>query len=254
MLQVVYKITFTYAGTNFYGLERQKQLKTVAGCFEAVVNKLFGNVKVIYASRTDRGVSALNQVASFESDKTFNLNTLKYKFNRMLDDDIRVKLIEIAPLNFRANSNVKEKTYLYSLMLAQTLYPIEGQFSALCYQKLDIKKIKRASKQFLGTHDFSAFCAADCEKENKVRTIYKFKVEHKKIRQNGLTFEKLNFYITGNGFLQHMVRIIVGTLIDIGTGKLDAHSLPQIFSLKTRTYTQNTMPSKGLTLVEIKYK
>ena len=252
---MVYKIIFEYDGTDFYGLERQKNLKTIAGEFEKVLEKIFASkLKVIYASRTDKGVSAENQVASFVSEKNFNLDTLTYKLNRLLDNNIRVKKIEIANNNFKANSNVLKKTYRYSLFLAPTLYPIEGKFCSLCYTTLDIKKIKNALKYFVGTHDFSSFCSANCEKENKVRTIYKFKITNKKVNKNNLKYSRLDFYITGNGFLQHMVRIIIGTLINIGSNKLDANMLPQIFENKNRNYTKNTVSASGLTLIDVEYK
>lgn len=252
---MVYKIVFEYLGEGFYGLERQKNLTTVAGEFEKVLKQIFSkNLKVIYASRTDKGVSALNQVASFESEKVFDLSTLKYKLNRMLDYRIRVKNISFENKNFKANKNVLYKTYRYSLFLAPTLYPIEGQFCNLCYEPLNIKLIKQAAKMFVGTHDFTSFASSDCEKENKVRTIYKFKVKYKKHKKNNLSFRKLDFYITGNGFLQHMVRIICATLISIGTNKLNIKDINKIFEEKNRTHTNNTLDSKGLMLIDIKYK
>ncbi len=252
---MVYKIIFEYNGANFFGLERQKNLTTIAGAFEKGLNQIFAEkLKVVYASRTDKGVSAFMQVASFESDKKFNLETLKYKLNRLLDASIKVKAVEFAPADFRANKNVLCKTYRYSLFLAPMLLPLEGEFCAHCYKDLNIKAIKKASKFFVGTHDFSAFCSADCEKENKVRTILKFKITEQKIKDNFGTYKKLNFYITGNGFLQHMVRIIVGTLIDVGTGKIAVTDIPELLKSKTRTKTQNTMPATGLMLMEIMYK
>ncbi len=250
---MVYKITLEYLGTGFYGLERQQNLTTVAGTFESELNKICAAPqKVVYASRTDKDVSALCQVASFECDEVFEVANLKYKLNRMLNPRIRVKKVEIASGDFRANKNVESKTYRYSLFVGETLYPLETPFCAHCFEKLNISKIKKAAKMFVGTHDFSAFCSADCEKDNKVRTIYKLQVKQTKIKNINGT--RLDFFITGNGFLQHMVRIIVGTLVKIGKGELAPTDIPQLFKLTTREKTNLTLPATGLMLIDIKYK
>lgn len=250
---MVYKITLEYLGAGFYGLERQQNLPTVAGFFEAELNKICASPqKVVYASRTDKDVSALMQVASFECDKHFEPANLKYKLNRMLDPRIRVKNVEIAENSFRANKNVLNKTYRYSLFVGETLYPLEAPFCAHSYEQLNVRQIKKAAKYFVGTHNFSAFCAADCEKENRVRTIYSLKVKQTKL--NCVNGTRLDFYITGNGFLQHMVRIIVGTLVKVGKGDLTPADIPALLTSTTREKTNLTLPATGLMLINITYK
>ena len=250
-------LTISYLGTNYAGWQIQKNANTVQAELEKAFFKIFNEkIEVVGSGRTDAGVHAKNAKANailplcfvkkhFFKENKFNFSTLQNSLNQLLPEDIKILSIKKVNLNFNARFNAKQKTYEYKIQCGGILSPFNCFNTVLINQKLDIKKMQKASKFLLGEHDFSAFCSAKTEIENKVRTIFDIKIKQNK---NIITFE-----ITGNGFLYNMVRIIVGTLVDVGSGKIFPEDVKKILESQDRTNASKTLPAKGLTLKNVKY-
>jgi tRNA pseudouridine38-40 synthase len=237
-------LKFSYDGSLFYGYQKQLNKRTVQGEVEKVISKIFNEEISIHASgRTDRGVHALNQTAHFDSLKIKETSKLLNSINKMLPPDIFLK--ELKETSLHARFDVKTKTYVYKINVG--LYnALERNYVYQYNQKLDIKKMKKALKSFLGKHNFKSFTKENKEITDYERTIYKAKLVK---RKNYITL-----VITGDGFLRYMVRNIVGLLLEIGSLKKDIKEVKRLFIEKNRTLAGITAPSCGLYLKEVKYK
>ncbi len=242
------KLTITYDGTNYCGWQVQPNGITVQQEIESALYKLTGeNIKVVGSGRTDAGVHAIGQVAHFFREKQ-NIPAEKYAFalNAILPDDIKVIKSEIAPGDFDARKSAKKKTYEYGFYISETLLPLKERYRTWLERTPDLEKMKECAKVLIGEHDFKGFCASGGSAKTTVRTIYNIDIE-----KNG---KELDFYITGNGFLYNMVRILVGTLIAVGNGKLEKTDIENMLKTGERSLGGKTLPAKGLKLYSVCYE
>lgn len=258
------KLTIEYDGTNFHGWQTQaardssqKQAKchthrTVQGEIEKVLRIIFKkNLKLIGSGRTDSGVHALGQVAHFKIHTSMPIAEMQNALNANLPDDIAIIKTEEVPLNFHAQYSVKSKTYRYTILNAAARCAQQRNFCLYYPYKLNIRKMREAAKDLVGRKDFKSFTASDPAKrksnkmENTVRTIKRLA-----ITKNG---DNLIVDIEANGFLYKMVRNIIGTLLEVGRGKLTEGSIKQILAEKNRHAAGNTAKPKGLALIEVRY-
>ena len=236
-----YLITFSYNGNYFKGYQKQKNLKTVQGCLEKYLTMLNDNEVVVTSSgRTDVYVHAINAKAHFNLD--YNIKTF---LNRRLNGEIYIKDVVKVDDNFHARYDVVKKEYRYFINMGE-FNSIEKDYVYQYNKKLDINKMKKASKLFIGEHDFRAFCSNEKEKINCIRNIYKIKI----IKHN----DKLELIFVGNGFLKHMVRNIVGILLKVGSNLLTVYEVETILEEKTRKHNTKPVPGNGLYLWNVYYK
>lgn len=242
------KLEFTYNGQNYYGIQKQKNKKTIQGEIENALKELFKqDLSLIIAGRTDRGVSAKKMVANFLVETKIEPKRISYALNALLPDDIRIISSEEVDINFHARHSVKQKTYkycLYESKIKLPLFPFETQFK----NELNFKLMKKAIKFFVGTKDFTSF-ASKSEIVDKVRTIYKTKITKTKI--DGINH--YSFYFTGNGFLYNQIRIMVGTLVLVGLKKIKPNDIKLIIDCKNRAKAGAVMPPEGLMLESVNY-
>lgn len=240
-----YLIKFSYDGSCFSGLERQKDKKTVQGEIEKQLTKLNKTKVDIHASgRTDKGVHAKMQYAHFDLDKDIKEYNLKKYLNNSLNKEIYIESIQKKDNNFHARYNVKTKTYSYYIN-AGTFNPCKHKYEYQYCKPLDIEKMKRSAKILLGEHDFRSFCTGEKNKANCIRTIYDINITEK---QN-----IIKITIKGNGFLRKMIRNIVALLIEIGANKKEEAYLDQILKQKSRLGNLKCAPPEGLYLEEVTY-
>ena len=242
-----YKITVEYDGTNYNGWQVQKDeknLATIQGELENVFQRILcKKIKITGSGRTDTGVHAKAQCASFKSDTKIPLWKIQKAVNTYLPEDIRVKAIKKVRDSFNARFSAEKKWYRYVILNQKVLSPINRYYSLHCPYKLDIKVMKKAAGILKGRHDFSGIVLTN--DEDKVRNIYKLKV-----------FEKNGFIlidIVGNGFLYKMARRITGVLLDAGRGKIGIDDVRGLLSRKKAKIDIQTAPAHGLTLMKVYY-
>lgn len=242
---VRYLMTFSYDGTLFSGYQVQKGKRTVEEEIEKVLTKINHNEKIkIYASgRTDAHVHALNQKAHFDFEK-YDADILKDKINKMLPKDIYIKKIEEVENNFHARYHEKKKEYVYKINTLE-YNPFEVNYIYQYNKKLNVEKMKEAITYFIGEHDFTSFTSSKGKKEDMKRTIYNASIQE----NDGI----LEISFIGNGFLQYMVRNMVGLLIDIGEEKKEPIEVKNILDLKNRIYASKTFSPVGLYLKDVIY-
>ena len=233
-----------YNGANFYGWQKQKGKRTVQGELEEKISFLTKeDVTVEGSGRTDKGVHALNQVATVEIENKIPLKNFKTALNKLLSDDVAVKKVSLAKLDFHPRFSAKKKTYEYRLDVSKTKNAINYQLITHYPYKINLERMKKASKLLIGKHNFKAFCSADTNVTNFEREIYDISI--KKVGNI------LTFIVTGNGFLYNMVRIIVGTLLEID--KVGEEKILKAFESGNRNLLGKTMPPNGLYLKKVDY-
>ena len=206
-----YKITVSYLGTNYCGWQTQKNGTSVQSVLENAFSKLFGAKTAVTGSgRTDAGVHALGQVAHFDAETSIPAEKIPFAINTMLPEDVRVLSCEEVSPDFHARFQAKEKTYVYKLYLSPHLNPLKNATAENICVPLDFAEMEKAARFIEGTHDFRCFEASGSSVKDTVRTVEKVE-----IIKNG---EDVEIRVTGNGFLYNMVRIIAGTLVDVGKG------------------------------------
>ena len=243
-----FKLTVAYDGTAFCGYQYQPELPTIEGFVnDALSGLLREDIITIGASRTDAGVHAYGNVAVFDSKTTIPAEKLALALNTKLPDSIRIMdSVEVTSF-FHPRRNVLDKTYEYHINTARIPFPTDRLYSYNVKHTLDIKAMKRAASFIEGRHDFTSFCSAKTDKEDKVRTVFQIDVEE--TIRNGLIIR-----VRGDGFLYNMVRIIAGTLVKVGEGKITPEDVPAILERKDRGHLGITLPAKGLFLMGIRYK
>lgn len=242
-------LTIQYDGTNFCGWQTQKNGRSVQSVLEEALSNLLNEKITLYASgRTDSGVHAIAQTAHFETSSNFDIKKLPIAVNSKLPSDVAVLKAKYVSKNFHARFSVKKKTYLYRTYFSNFPLPLfENKKLKIPPRILDnFDKITEAKNYLIGTHNFKAFCSSQTQTQSFERTIFDIKI--KKSKNN------LDFYITGNGFLYNMVRIIVGTLLAVGEGKILPSDLPKIIKSQDRTKAGKTLPPYALYLFNVKYK
>ena len=241
------KLTISYNGANFYGWQKQDGFRTVQGVLEDAFFRLTNeNVVVEGSGRTDRGVHALGQVASVKGNFLIPTNKIKLALNNLLPEDVCVKSVEEVDENFHARFSAKKKTYKYFVQVGGTRNAIKSSHLAFYpYEDVDLKSMQDSAKILIGKHNFKAFCSAETQVKDFEREIFDIK-----IKKHGRIF---SFEVSGNGFLYNMVRIIVGTLLEIGREK-NPDKISKILSSQDRKNAGQTMPACGLYLKSVEYK
>lgn len=243
-------MTIAYDGTNFSGWQKQKmpEVRTVEGELEKALRKLFHDpaLECIGASRTDAGVHALGQRAVVDVETTIPAEKIPLAVRAFLPEDIAVTKAEEVPPEFHPRFDCVKKTYEYRFWNAPAKNPKERLYSAHQAKPLDVGQMNRAAAAFIGRHDFAAFCAAGSSVSSTVRTIFDCHAEREG--------DVVKIFVTGDGFLYNMVRIIAGTLMAAGLGKLPPEALPGIIESGDRRQAGQTAEPQGLTLLEIYYE
>lgn len=239
-------LTVAYDGTNYHGWQYQNSGKTIEGELNKALSSLLQkNIEVIGASRTDAGVHAMCNAAVFDSDAGIPAEKYSYALNQMLPDDIRIRKSQEVPADFHPRKTDTVKTYEYRIDCEEFADPIKTRYAYFTYVPLDASKMQEAAFHLIGTHDFKSFCSVNTTATTTVRTIFDIQV----IRDG----VDIVVRITGNGFLYNMVRIIVGTLMDVGRGKYEPSKVKDILEACDRTCAGPTVPACGLMLKELHF-
>lgn len=241
-----FRIKLAYDGTDFTGWQMQAGSRTVQGLLTDALTTIDGSpVSVHGAGRTDAGVHAEGQVASFFLSRERTGPELERALNGSLPYDIRVIEASVVPDDFHARRNAKSKTYRYHLFNAQVMNPLLHRYAWYYPYSLDLDRLESDQRQLLGEHDFSAFTVASCEVESRVRTL----LDARLTRSGSSVF--LTF--TGDGFLRYMVRTMVGALLNANRGRLKIPSIKELLEGGDRQLAGRMAPAKGLTMMKVGY-
>jgi tRNA pseudouridine38-40 synthase len=239
-----YRIVLGYDGTDFRGWQRQPAGRTVQGVLEEAVRKVTQKRVVMHgAGRTDAGVHAIGQVASFRGAFKLSDAVLLRALNAVLPEDVRVFALEKAPPEFHARKSARSKTYRYRIVLAPQPSPLDRRYVLHWPYPLKVGRMRRAARLFVRTADFTAFSS------NRDRTPVRT-VTRSELRRSG---DELVYTIAARGFLRYMVRTIVGTLLEVGRGRIRPEDVEEIFRRTDRSLAGATAAAKGLTLVRVDY-
>ncbi len=247
------RLILAYDGTDFRGWQRQPDAPTIQGCLEDALQKLTGAPAQVFGSgRTDAGVHALHQVANFHTASTIPCANFVKALNDLLPPTVRIKGADDVATAFHARYDVRCKTYRYRMVLTPVCSPLLWRFVWHYPYPLDRAQMAQAAGLFEGEHDFTSFAAADGQEEedtkSRVRVILRSRLLWRP-RSSMLVYE-----VTGKGFLRYMVRNIVGTLIEVGRGKLAPSDIPSILAARDRTQAGPTAPAQGLCLMNVEYE
>jgi tRNA pseudouridine38-40 synthase len=242
-----YKLTIQYDGGRYKGWQRLGDDKnTIQGKIEQSLTVLVGEpVEIVGCSRTDAGVHALGQIANFKTKKPLTEEEIYTHLNHQLPQDISVIEVAIVPERFHARYNAKEKTYLYKIWNGPISNPFMRKYSMHVAENLDAALMKQAGHGFIGTHDFTAYANAKSKKKSAVRTISAITID--------AYDDFIDIRLTGDGFLYNMARKMVGTLIEVGLGAIDAATIPQILASNERVQTGRMAEACGLYLEKVNY-
>lgn len=242
-----YRLVIQYDGGRYKGWQRLGNGEnTIQGKIESVLTEMVEDkIEIIGSSRTDAGVHAFQQIANFKTSKSFTESEVKNYLNRYLPHDISIIDAKLVPERFHARYNAKNKTYLYKIWNKEYTNPFMRKYSMHIEKKLNTLEMKRASAHFIGKHDFTAYSNAKSKKKSMVREIYSIELEE----SSGF----IEIRVRGNGFLYNMVRKIIGTLIEVGLGEIEADKIPEIILSKERIQTGRMADAEGLYLEKIDF-
>jgi tRNA pseudouridine38-40 synthase len=240
------RLDLCYDGTRYRGWQRLSgEENTIQSKLEKTLSRILGEqIEVSGSGRTDAGVHARGQVANFHCESAMDTGEILTQLRKYLPEDIGILSCSEAAPRFHARLNAREKTYCYRLWNSDAPCVFERKYVCCLPEQLDIASMEAAAQHLLGEHDFSAFCGNPKMKKSTVRCIRNIRIERKG--------HELRLYFTGDGFLQHMVRILVGTLIEVGRGERAAASIPELFGAK-RADAGFLAPAQGLCLEEVFY-
>ena len=240
------RLDICYDGTRYRGWQRLPGTdNTIQGKLEQTLSRILGEpVEVTGSGRTDAGVHAKLQIVNFHCESTMVCSEILSQLRRYLPEDIGIYSCRDVSPRFHARLNAKEKTYRYRIWNSDAPCVFDRRFVTAFPQELDIEKMRQAAAHLHGTHDFSAFCANKHMKKSTVRTIFCVDIAR--------TGNEVQVTVTGNGFLHNMVRILVGTLVEVGLGQREADSIPGLYG-KARSEAGMLMPPTGLCLMEVTY-
>lgn len=240
------KLTIEYDGTNYHGWQIQPTGETIQSVLERAVSTFLGKSTSVTASgRTDAGVHALGQVVNFFSEKEFDRHRMQRALNALTPDDITIKDVEGVPDSFNARRDGHSRVYEYRILNRSTPSPFHLNRAWHLHDDLDLAAMREAIRCLEGEHDFSSFRAAGCDAPHPVRKVYQTSLD-----QRG---ELLAYTIEATAFLRHMVRNIVGTLVEVGRCQRTAESFVELLEVRDRTKAGPTAPAHGLFLMEVKY-
>ena len=241
------KLTLSYDGTRLVGWQRQADGESVQGVLEDALARFEGAPVTVHgAGRTDAGVHALGQVASVEVSFAHDAATLTRALNAQLPEDVRVLSVEEAAPGFHARFSARSKSYRYSIRNGAVASPFERAYAWHVPQPLDVDAMRQAASRLLGRHDFSTFRSIGTEVPDAVRTLYTSDVV-------GDAGSLLTYEVSGDGFLRHMVRAIVGTLVEVGRGWRVPSQMDALLQARDRARAGATAPPHGLFLVRVDY-
>lgn len=241
-----FKLTIQYDGTNYFGWQKQPSKSTIQGEIENTLKIMTGkDVDLQGSGRTDAGVHAISQVAHFKCDTKIPANDFQKGINALVTDGINIKKCETVPDDFHARFSAKSKIYLYRIFNSIDMDIFERDFSWFFHRYLDLEEMEKAAGYLIGEHDFKAFENTGSPRSHTVRIVHKAQ-----FKKEG---NFLNFEIEGNGFLRNMVRNIVGTLTEVGLGRISPLEFKNIIESKNRCNAGVTAPAKGLFLKKVLY-
>ena len=233
--------------SNYHGWQVQDNGITIEEVLNRTISELVQeDIKVIGASRTDAGVHACGNVAVFDTESRIPGDKFSFALNQRLPDDIRIQESCEVDADFHPRYADTVKTYEYNILNRRFELPSKRLYAAFCYYPMDIERMNQAAAYLVGEHDFKSFCSAGAQVQTTVRTIYAVNVTKED--------DMVHIRITGNGFLYNMVRIIAGTLMQVGTGLMEPEQVKEILEARDRSKAGPTAVAKGLTLVEIRYE
>ena len=240
------RLNICYEGTRYKGWQRLPGSdQTIQGKLEQALSRILGEpIEVTGSGRTDAGTHALGQVANFHCNSSMPACEILAQLRKYLPEDIGIYSCKDVSERFHARLNAKTKTYRYRIWNSDAPCVFDRKFVCVDPEAMDLSAMQEAAQLFLGQHDFSAFCANKNMKKSTVRYIASFEIQR--------IGEELVFTVTGNGFLHHMVRIMVGTLVEVGKGQRSKDSIEALFGAQ-RQYSGTLMPSCGLCLMEVTY-
>jgi tRNA pseudouridine38-40 synthase len=240
------KLTIEYDGTRYHGWQIQANGETIQAVLERAVSTFLGkSTRITGSGRTDAGVHALGQVANLFSDQDIDLRKMRLGLNALTPEDISITAVEIVADSFNARRDGRSRIYEYHILNRSTPSPFHLNRAWHVHESLDLQSMREAIHCLEGEHDFSSFRAAGCDAAHPVRTVYRTSLE-----QRG---ELLVYTIEATAFLRHMVRNIVGTLVEVGRGVRTPQSFAEVLESRDRTKAGPTAPPHGLYLVEVKY-
>ena len=240
------RLTVAYDGTAYHGWQVQPGVVTIESKLnECLSDLLKEEIQVIGASRTDSGVHALGNIAVFDTEARMPAEKMSYALNQRLPEDIRMQRSEEVPFDWHPRHCESRKTYEYRIYRGEFPMPVKRLYALFTYHKLDVEKMQLAARYLEGEHDFKSFCQIGAQVESTVRTIYSVD-----IIEEGLD---LIIRVCGNGFLYNMVRIIVGTLLEVGREKRAPEDMQDILEKKDRSAAGPTAPAHGLTLMNYEF-
>ena len=240
------KLVIEYDGKGFNGWQKQPTKLNIQGEIERAIGEITGEeIDLIASGRTDAGVHSLGQTANFKTESNIPIEKFAIAINSKLKRSIVIKSAEEVDERFHSRYSVKSKRYRYTINNSEMGSAIYRDMEYHFPMKLDIEAMKKAAKALEGEHDFKAFKASGTSSKSSVRTIYKAEVVKNE--------DRIYIELTGNGFLYNMVRIIAGTLVDVGIGKIKPEEIPEIIEAKERTRAGKTLPAHGLCLMEVMY-
>ena len=268
-------LTVAFDGTNYSGWQIQPNKETIEGVLNRELSRLLNEeIKVVGASRTDSGVHAEGAVCVFDTESKIPGDNFSYAINQTLPEDIRIRNSKEVDITFHPRRVNSRKTYRYRIRHDEFPNPLDARYSYHVYTKLDIEAMRKACEFIKGKHDFKSFCSVHTDVDTTVRTVYDVHIDvtpdKKLLQMSGLMKsagesgamrsggesaagrirpEIIDIYVTGNGFLYNMVRIIAGTLIEVGQGKIKPEEIPAIIEACDREKAGPTAPAKGLTLI-----
>lgn len=241
-----YCLTLSYDGTRYRGWQRLPNTLTVQGTVEKALSEIFDQpIEINGSGRTDAGVHAKEQVASFCAPE-YPTKRLLSELRKRLPSDIGAQTLCFAPERFHARLSATQKTYTYRIHNSDTPDIFMRKYRVSIEQKLDVEEMRLAAQKLCGTHDFIAFCSNKHYKKSSVRTVKEIRIE-----QEG---ENLTISMTADGFLYNMARILVGTLVEIGLHQRKTDTIDEIFASKRRENAGETAPARGLCLTEVRYE
>ncbi|MBO4980841.1 MAG: tRNA pseudouridine(38-40) synthase TruA [Lachnospiraceae bacterium] len=240
------RLTVAYDGTNYHGWQIQNNGITIESELNRCLSDLLGEpVEVIGASRTDSGVHALENIAVFDTESPMPAEKISYALNQRLPEDIRIQRSEEVAADWHPRHCKSRKTYEYRIYRGEFPMPVRRLYAYFTYRSLCVEDMREAAAYLVGEHDFKSFCQTGAQVESTVRTIYLIEVEEQGV--------ELVIRVCGNGFLYNMVRIIAGTLMEVGQGRRAPSDMPAILDAKDRRAAGPTAPAHGLTLMRYEF-
>lgn len=240
------RLDICYDGTRYKGWQRLSAGdSTIQGKLEDTLSRLLGeDIQVSGSGRTDAGTHAMNQVVNFHCNSDMTCDEILRSLRQYLPEDIGVYACKNVSERFHARLNAKTKTYRYRIWNSQKPCVFDRKYVYIDTREFDLENMQKAAEIYLGTHNFSAFCSNKNMKKSTIRAIHSFIIQR--------CGDELVFTVTGNGFLQHMVRIMVGTLLEVGVGERSADSIESLFGA-SRADAGPAVPACGLCLMEVSY-